>query len=273
VNIRSQINLKVVLSYKKWLLLFLLIMLPGCKDKEQLNTEVKETLEEVINEPLEEPLPQKEEEEIVKEPEATKKEEKKKELPKTVNNKAPFIVQAPFGLWDDLHQEACEEASILIAHYFIEGEEKVSKIWSEKDILKLSKFTRGEYPKDDDLNLKEILEVVKRYFGYTNWEIIKKPTIQKIKEELSEGNVIIVPLAGREINNPFFKQPGPLYHMLVISGYDENKKQFITQDPGTKRGKDFRYPYKTIMDATHDFPGSKEKIKSGEASVIVVPPK
>ena len=40
--------------------------------------------------------------------------------------------------------------------------------------------------------------------------------------------------------------------MLVIRGFDG--KNFITNDPGTKRGKNFKYPYARLMDALHDWP-------------------
>jgi len=229
-----------------------------------------ETKREVIYEKIFTTIPQKEFAPIQKE--VTPKKEviiTEEELPKEVNNKAPFLSQAPLGVWDKLHDEACEEASILIAHYWLQGEKEISKLQAEKNIITLSAFTRDEYPKNYDLNSFEIVEVAKRYFKYTNWEVINNPEIKDIKKELARGNILIAPVAGREINNPYFKTPGPLYHMLVITGY--NKNSFITQDPGTKRGENFIYPQKTILNALHDFPGKKEEIKKGKSSLIKIP--
>ena len=46
--------------------------------------------------------------------------------------------------------------------------------------------------------------------------------------------------------------------MLVISGYDDERNEFITQEPGTKFGLDFRYSFAIIMNAYHDYtPGRK----------------
>jgi len=60
-----------------------------------------------------------------------------------------------------------------------------------------------------------------------------------------------VPLAGRELNNPYFRAPGPIYHMLVIKGYDSD--EFIVNEVGTKRGDSFKYKYDVLINAIHDW--------------------
>ncbi len=191
-------------------------------------------------------------------------------LPYKINNPAPFIIQAPLGNWDQLHEEACEETSLLIAHYFLEKKKIILSKEAEEAIQKLSSYTKNVFPKKDDLTIEELKIIAEKFFNHQNWKIINNPDILTIKRELSRGNIIIAPMAGRELHNPFYKNPGPLYHMLIISGYDENKKIFITQDPGTKKGKDFPYPFEKIMVSLHDFPGQKEKIKEGEKRILIV---
>ncbi|PIT86545.1 MAG: hypothetical protein COU33_02535, partial [Candidatus Magasanikbacteria bacterium CG10_big_fil_rev_8_21_14_0_10_43_6] len=46
---------------------------------------------------------------------------------------------------------------------------------------------------------------------------------------------------------------GPNYHTIVISGFDDETQEFITQEPGTQFGLDYRYPYARLMEAMHDF--------------------
>ena len=87
-----------------------------------------------------------------------------------------------------------------------------------------------------------------------------------MKEELSKGHIIIAPFAGRQLGNPFYSNEGPLYHMMVIKGYDE--KHFITNDVGTKRGQIFIYPYKTIMPAMHEW--NDTDMNLGAKKVIVM---
>ena len=46
--------------------------------------------------------------------------------------------------------------------------------------------------------------------------------------------------------------------MLVLIGYDENN--FITNDPGTRRGEKYKYPQERVVNAIHDWTGTKETI-------------
>ena len=87
--------------------------------------------------------------------------------------------------------------------------------------------------------------------------------------------MIIIPAAGRLLGNPYFQTPGPIYHMLVIRGY--NATEFITNDPGTKRGDGFKYKYQTLINAIHDWDHQRaeggmtdEEMAQGNKVMIVV---
>jgi len=191
-------------------------------------------------------------------------------LPDQINHPVPFTPQAPFGKWDQLHEEACEEASLAMAHYFLDKREMVFSNEAEKDIQDLTKFAKDVFPDKEDLNVQDLKTVAEKKYGYKNWKIVNNPDAQDIKNILAAGDIIVAPMAGRELGNPFFKQPGPLYHMLVISGYDNKEGIFITQDPGTKRGKNYKYKFNTLLKALHDFPGDKNKINQGPTRILVV---
>ena len=45
--------------------------------------------------------------------------------------------------------------------------------------------------------------------------------------------------------------------MLVIIGYDPDKKEFITNDPGTKNGGSYRYNEEVLYNAIWDYPTSE----------------
>ena len=190
-------------------------------------------------------------------------------LPNFVQNDAPFIVQAPFGIWDELHDEACEEAVVIIANGFLDNIKEISKEKADEEILKLVDWQIEKYGRHKDLNIEEIQELALEFYG-DNFEISENVNEESFKKILAEGDIIIIPAAGRELGNPYFTPPGPLYHALVVIGYDETTKEFITNDPGTKRGEEFRYPYKTILQSIHDFPGKKEKILEGKPRVLIV---
>jgi len=77
------------------------------------------------------------------------------------------------------------------------------------------------------------------------------------------------------LGNPYFRTPGPIYHMLVVKGYDED--EFITNDVGTKRGDGFRYKYDRLISAIHDWDHQSaeggmtdEEIARGRRVLIVI---
>jgi len=76
-------------------------------------------------------------------------------------------------------------------------------------------------------------------------------TEEKVKEEINAGRPVIIPAAGQLLDNPYFSNGGPLYHMLVIKGYDAGG--YITNDTGTKRGDNFHYTYNNLYNAVHDW--------------------
>lgn len=123
---------------------------------------------------------------------------------------------------------------------------------------------REGYPQDVDVST--LARIMHDYYGH-RMRIIENPSIDSIKHELAQGRPVIVPAAGRELGNPYFSGEGPWYHMLVITGYDD--EDFITNDPGTRRGKDYRYSQQVLMNAIHDWTGVKEETSTGRSAVLV----
>jgi hypothetical protein len=80
-----------------------------------------------------------------------------------------------------------------------------------------------------------------------------------------------LPVHGKYLYNPHFSNGGPEYHNIVISGYDDEKNEFIAQEPGTRHGLDFRYSYGKIMNAIHDFLPNLNT-KSGKKVAIFTSP-
>ena len=51
--------------------------------------------------------------------------------------KVPFTSQAPFALWDPLHEEACEEASLLMVYYYRTGQKFATPLEADTEIKKM----------------------------------------------------------------------------------------------------------------------------------------
>jgi len=170
----------------------------------------------------------------------------------------PFVVQAPFAEWDELHKEACEEAVLIIANAWLNNQE-LTKEEADEQILDSVKWQEDNWGGHYDLNASETIILANQYFGIERIYITNVDSIDNVKYELSKGNIVIVPTAGRLLENPYYQTPGPPYHMLVAKGY--NKKGIITNDPGTRLGADFIYSDNIFFNAIHNWPFSLDQVK------------
>lgn len=178
----------------------------------------------------------------------------------------PFYSQAPLSKWDAVHEEMCEESSVLNAGLSLLGE-KPSKDAFEKKLMDFKKLEEKELGDYKSNTISEVRKITDIYFeGKINSKIIVSPTIEDIEKEIAAGNPVIAPLAGRDIGNPNFTPPGPVYHMLVIKGYDA--QNFITNDVGTRKGESYTYKKDVIMKNMHDW--NPQDIHLGAKRVLVL---
>lgn len=185
----------------------------------------------------------------------------------------PFASQAPLGNWaDPMQQNGCEEAAAIMAMAWINGEEKLPPEDIINEIKKISNYETEKYGGYIDTNAEDTaLRIFKDYFKYDNIEAKHGISIENIKQELFKGNLIIVPANGRKLGNPYYTPPGPLTHMLVVKGYDAAKKEFITNDGGTRHGENFRYKEKIFETALLDYPtGDHSPISEIKTAMIIV---
>lgn len=193
-------------------------------------------------------------------------------LPARFKLEVPFTSQAPFAIWDDNHNNACEEAAILIVHFYHSKSRsdleatKITPEIADKEILEMIEFQRKNWKGHYDLEASEVAKLARDFYNYKNTKVIYNIFIEDIKREIFNGNPVILPSAGRELGNPYYRRPGPLYHMLVAIGYDED--EIITNDPGTKRGKNFSYRYNILLNALHEWNGGD--IQNGKSAMIIL---
>ena len=93
-------------------------------------------------------------------------------------------------------------------------------------------------------------------------------TEKTIKQALADGKLVILPASGKLLENPNFRQPGPIYHMLVITGY--NGSEFVTNDPGTRKGLNYKYNYSTLEDAAGSWVHSAYDVDTTNKRIILV---
>ena len=187
------------------------------------------------------------------------------EIPDSYNLAVPFTSQAPFGVWDAMHEDACEEASLYMALRFYAGDPAGPLDPTATDKI-LNEIVNLETSLGYGLSIsaEQLQETANKYNG-TVLEIIDNPTAETLKSILANGDPIIVPAKGRELGNPFFTGEGPLYHMLVLKGYTAT--QFIANDPGTRHGENYQYDIDVLMNAIGDWDGDSP---DGGLRVLVV---
>lgn len=185
----------------------------------------------------------------------------------------PFVAQAPFGEWSDQRQEdGCEEASSIMAIAWATGVKSISLQDAKAKILSIAKWEEEKYGSYHDTSISDTLDrIIKGYYDFDGARLKKNVDVEDIIEELKNGNVVIAPVDGVLLKNPFYSYPGPERHMLVVVGYDEVKKEFITNDPGTRHGEAYRYPKDVFSKALRDYQsGEHLPVEGHEKNIIVI---
>lgn len=196
------------------------------------------------------------------------------QIKQSVLLEVPFVSQAPTGNWADARQQdGCEEAAAYMAYLWaIDGVKPKTLAAQEEALLVISDWEEKTYGSYHDTGVSDTVErIFKGYFKYENVEWSSDVSSKSIKQKLSEGNLVIIPADGQKLGNPYFTPPGPERHNLVIIGYDDETQEFVTNDNGTKHGKDYKYKYKTLIDAIRDYPtGNHLPIVENKKAMIIV---
>lgn len=173
----------------------------------------------------------------------------------------PFAVQFPAGTLDYPYQEGCEEASIIMAKAFIDGNTNDTIPNNEIDntLVSMVDWQNMNWGGHYDLDAAQTLRLMQDYYYISSGQVVQVNSIDDIKRYLSDDNIVIAPTYGMLLENPYFTAPGPAYHMLVIKGYNDH--EFFTNDPGVGVGKDFKYSYENLFDAIHDLPSEAKNIE------------
>ncbi len=184
----------------------------------------------------------------------------------------PFTSQAPTAQWSDrTYEDGCEEASMLMAHHWA-TRRPLSKKVAVRQIKAITAYEEKKFGRYvADTSADDTARIMKSYFHMSGVSVRYRITERDIIAELRKGRILIVPANGRLLNNPNYKQPGPLHHMLIIRGYDDATGEFITNDPGTRRGEKYRYRRSVLVNAIRDYPtGNHAPTRSNVKAMIVV---
>ncbi|MDD3284257.1 MAG: C39 family peptidase [Patescibacteria group bacterium] len=184
-----------------------------------------------------------------------------------INLKIPFTIQSPDQKWDEDYKEGCEEASILMVYSFLENKD-ITVESAMKDIGDMISWQKESFGSQFDLSATTTIELAENFFNVSG-EIIEFNSIEDMKDILSSGVPLILPTAGRELKNPNFKGVGPLYHMLVVKGFTK-EGMMITNDPGTRKGKDYIYDENILWNAIADWDSGLKNLNVNKKIGIIL---
>ncbi len=187
-------------------------------------------------------------------------------LPFTTNLAVPFMSQAPLEDWGMPYQESCEEAAgIMVAAYF--RDESFIELLEAKqridEIVAFEKKTIGYY---EDTSATTSAMIYEKYF-HVHSQVVPFD-LEKARRAVANGYPVLIPSNGKTLPNPYFRNGGPPYHMLVMKGYTATK--IITNDPGTHRGANFFYTPTAIEHSAHDW--NNGDVPHGIPLMIVLTP-
>lgn len=199
---------------------------------------------------------------IIETPEPTAKVEAavqtEKPLPASVTLKVPYTIQAPGGNWNDNtgYGYACEEAALLMNHYYLQGtgfpNKKIPAATAKKELDKMIAYQQKNYgysrgEKKSDLSMKRLGQFANDYYGY-DYRIIDLDEAS-IRREMAKGNVVIAPaMTGilRDQGGGHFSG-GNVYHVITLVGY--NSKGVVTNDAGFTPGHNWFYKWKVLFNS------------------------
>lgn len=188
------------------------------------------------------------------------------DLPRSVNLRVVFVPQAPFKVWDETHEDTCEEATLVMLKSYLDGETALTPEEMDKRLLAAVEWQTKEYGDYRSTDAERTADILRRHFGASGIHVLPLMSANDIRRQVAAGRPVILPTAGKLLMNPNFKNGGPLYHMLVVKGYDADGR-FVTNDPGTRLGENYLYDEAVIMEAAHDWNGGD--VLNGEKLMIV----
>jgi len=193
-----------------------------------------------------------------------------------VNLDIPYINEAPDDNWTGPWKNACEEASLAMVEKYYTGVKQVTIKEAKTFMMAMFSKQNKIWGSNADADADRMAKLINDYTSY-NALIKDNPTIEQIVKELQQKRPVIAPVFGFDLHNkniPFLAPPrGTAYHMLVIGGYDDTTKEFITEDSGDiVAGVNHRYTYDIVMGALHDYNYATNRV-DGPATAIFTYPK
>lgn len=186
-----------------------------------------------------------------------------------VKLKVPYTSEVPLGSWVKPWNNACEEASMIMAESYYFGNETMDKKTAVKYMTPLFNIENKIFGGNADTDSVRTAKLLNDYLSVS--AIIKiNPTLEEIKDELRHDKPVVTFHYAKNLKNPNhrWRAGGSYYHVMLLVGFDDNTSDFFVHDSGDdKTGEYYRYSYDAIMSTLHDFNHTTGKA-NGQARVL-----
>lgn len=168
------------------------------------------------------------------------------EEPEQIFKTVPFTTQAPVGAWaSNPWNQMAEEAVILMAQAWSQGESELAPSRAVDELLAMAEWEKAKWGSYGDNTAQQILEIFQEFYG--NQKSYLSNDLTLLNEEVQNGSLIILLVRGEKLNNPYYSDPAPENHILLLTDYIESSDSFLAHDPGTSRGRSFEYTKETLL--------------------------
>lgn len=182
-------------------------------------------------------------------------------LPAKVELSVPYVSQVPDGQWIAPWDEACEEASITMVDAYYRRQTSVDAETSKKQMQDMIDWETKTLKKNFDTDADQTTQIIANNASFRA-TIERNPSLQDIKRQLASNRPVIALINMYQLYQE--KALGDSYHVLVITGYDDEVGAFIVHDPAREQK---HYSYQVMMNALHDFNPSTHEA-DGTATVL-----
>ncbi len=163
----------------------------------------------------------------------------------------PFTTQAILG-WGSPWDRYAEETCVYMAMKWVQGQTIDSANQTATDLLAIGTWENQNFGQSGDTTATETLQIITSYYSHLNAYLLSQATTDEIKNLIHSGHLILLTINGQALESPYYGNPAPSHHAILLTGYDETQNSFIANDPGTSHGEQIYCSYEKILASIQD---------------------
>ena len=176
----------------------------------------------------------------------------------------PFTVQAPYGFWSEKPWSGyAEEAIVLMLTRWATDESLESANDKANNLSLWGSWFIEQFGQAPNQNLDQIQAALASTGNFSALEILDKPSIPVLLQSLELGRLLVIPINGKTLESPYYGDPAPEHHVLLLIGVNPDAGTFVVHDPGTSRGRALEYDQEKILESIQDLDGSVRVLSVG----------